>query len=101
MKISKPRVAIFSDLHLGVHSNSSNWHNYAVEWAHWCKDECKGKISKIRNFNAMNVPCSNLEFGQLRDGASLEVEDEVADKMLAMGIVEKINKKTKKAKKGD
>ena len=61
----------------------------------------KGKISKIRNFNAMNVPCSNLEFGQLRDGASLEVEDEVADKMLAMGIVEKINKKTKKAKKGD
>ena len=61
----------------------------------------KGKISKIRNFNAMNVPCSNLEFGQLRDGASLEVEDEVADKMLAMGIVEKVNTKNKKAKKGD
>ena len=59
----------------------------------------KAKISKIRNFNAMNVPCSNLEFGQLRDGASLEVEDEVADKMLAMGIVDKVN--NKKAKKGD
>ena len=59
----------------------------------------KGKISKIRNFNAMNVPCSNLEFGQLRDGASVEVKDEVADKMLAMGIVEKVN--NKKAKKGD
>ena len=59
----------------------------------------KAKISKIRNFNAMNVPCSNLEFGQLRDGASIEVKDEVADKMLAMGIVEKVN--NKKAKKGD
>ena len=59
----------------------------------------KAKISKIRNFNAMNVPCSNLEFGQLRDGASIEVKDEVADKMLAMGLVEEV--KTKKAKKGD
>ncbi len=59
----------------------------------------KAKISKIRNFNAMNVPCSNLEFGQLRDGASIEVKDEVADKMLAMGIVDKVN--NKKAKKGD
>ena len=61
----------------------------------------KARIEKIRNFNAMNVPCSNLEFGQLRDGASIEVEDEVANKMLAMGIVDKINAKTKKAKKGD
>ena len=59
----------------------------------------KAKIEKFRNFNAMNVPCSNLEFGQLRDGASIEVDDEVADKMLAMAIVEKVNKK--KAKKGD
>ena len=46
MKISKPRVAIFSDLHLGVHTNSSDWHNYAVEWAHWFKDECKRKNIK-------------------------------------------------------
>lgn len=41
INISKPRVAIFSDLHLGVHSNSSEWHNYALEWANWFKDECK------------------------------------------------------------
>ena len=61
----------------------------------------KAKLDKIGNFNAMNVPCSNLEFGQLRDGASIEVKDEVADKMLAMGIVEKVNTKNKKAKKGD
>ena len=41
LKINKPRVAIFSDLHLGVHTNSSEWHNYAVEWANRFKDECK------------------------------------------------------------
>ena len=59
----------------------------------------KAKIDKIINFNAMNVPCSNLEFGQLRDGKEISVKDEVADKMLAMGLVEEV--KTKKAKKGD
>ena len=41
--IKKPKVAIFSDLPLGVHSNSSDWHNYAVEWAHWFRDECRSK----------------------------------------------------------
>ena len=41
--IKKPKVAIFSDLHLGVHSNSSYWHNYAVEWALWFRDECRSK----------------------------------------------------------
>lgn len=40
-KINKPKVAIFSDLHLGVHSNSAEWHNYAIEWANWFRDECK------------------------------------------------------------
>ena len=59
----------------------------------------KAIIEKFVNFNAMNVPCSGLEFGQLRDGKSVEVDEEVADKMLAMGIVEKVN--NKKAKKGD
>ena len=61
----------------------------------------KAKLEKIANFNSNNVPCSNLEFGQLRDGNEVEVDDEVANKMLAMRIVEKVNKKTKKAKKGD
>ena len=61
----------------------------------------KAKLDKIGNFNAMNVPCSGLHFGELRDGKSVEVDDEIADKMLAMGVVEKINKKSKKAKKGD
>lgn len=29
------RVAIFSDLHMGVHCNSSMWHKIAVDWASW------------------------------------------------------------------
>ena len=44
--ISKPRFAIFSDLHLGVHSNSTEWHKNALEWATWFKDECKKKNIK-------------------------------------------------------
>ena len=59
----------------------------------------KAKIEKIGNFNAMNVPCSGLEFSQLKRGKSVELDDEVGDKMLAMGIVEKTTKT--KTKKGD
>ena len=60
----------------------------------------KAKIDKFNNFNSMNVPCSTKEFGDLRDGKELQVKDEVANKMLAMGIVEKVkDKKNKKAKK--
>ena len=44
--ISKPKVAIFSDLHLGIHTNSNEWHNYAIQWAKWFKDECKKKNIK-------------------------------------------------------
>ena len=59
----------------------------------------KSKIEKFVNFNAMNVPCTGLEFKQLRDGKTIEVSNEVADKLLAKGIVEKVsNKKSKKSK---
>ena len=33
----KSKIAIISDLHLGVHSNSTFWHNIAIEWANWLK----------------------------------------------------------------
>lgn len=29
------RVAIFSDLHMGVHCNSTMWHKIATDWAKW------------------------------------------------------------------
>ena len=59
----------------------------------------KAKINKIRNCNAMSVPCSGLEFSKLSDGNTVEVKDEIAEKMLAMGIVEKTT--TKKKIKGE
>ena len=59
----------------------------------------KGRLNKLGNFISMNVPCSTVEFSDLRDGKEVNLKDEVANKMLAMGIVEKVN--TKKAKKGD
>ena len=59
----------------------------------------KARVEKLSNFNAMNVPCSSVEFSQLRDGKEINLKEEVANKMLAMGLVEKVN--IKKAKKGD
>ena len=56
-------------------------------------------IEKFSNFNAMNVPCSGLEFSELRDGKEVEVDNEVADKMLAIKIVEKVNNKKSKISK--
>jgi len=59
----------------------------------------KGRVQKLVNFNVMNVPCNSVEFSQLRDGKEINLKEEVANKMLAMGLVEKV--KSKKAKKGD
>ena len=59
----------------------------------------KARSNKLNNFNAMNVPCSSVEFSQLREGKEINLKEEVANKMLAMGLVEKV--KNKKAKKGD
>lgn len=41
IKLNKPRVAVISDLHLGVHTNSVQWHEIALNWAHWLRDELK------------------------------------------------------------
>ena len=59
----------------------------------------KGRVNKLGNFNAMNVPCSSVEFSILRDSKEINLKEEVADKMLAMGLVKKVI--NKKAKKGD
>tara|TARA_R100001163_G_C5068086_1_gene207848 strand:+ start:6460 stop:6699 length:240 start_codon:yes stop_codon:yes gene_type:complete len=64
------------------------------------KMKVKAKINKLSNFNAMNIPCSSLEFSELRDGKEINLNDKVADKMLAMGLIEKTKKnKTNKEKK--
>jgi DNA repair exonuclease SbcCD nuclease subunit len=41
--LNKSKVAIISDLHLGIHSNSSFWHEIAINWAKWLKEELNNK----------------------------------------------------------
>lgn len=39
--IKKSKVAIFSDLHLGIYGNSEKWHEIALAWADWIVKELK------------------------------------------------------------
>ena len=46
--MSNTKWAVFTDLHLGVHQNSSTWHNIAHDWADWFVDDLRSKgISQI------------------------------------------------------
>lgn len=44
--MSRSKFAIFTDLHLGIHQNSSTWHNIALQWADWFVGELKTKNIK-------------------------------------------------------
>lgn len=44
--IKKSKVAIFSDLHLGIYGNSESWHRVALEWAKWIAKELNQKKIK-------------------------------------------------------
>lgn len=35
------KVAMFTDLHLGIHGNSEEWHNIAMEWCDWIVEDLK------------------------------------------------------------
>lgn len=39
--LNKSKVAIFSDLHLGVHLDSTTWHQVALDWCDWFVAEIK------------------------------------------------------------
>jgi len=39
VQVMNNKVAIFTDLHIGVHQNSSFWHDVTIEWAKWFKQE--------------------------------------------------------------
>ena len=39
--ISSERVAIFSDIHLGIHQNSFQWHKIANDWTDWFVSQLK------------------------------------------------------------
>jgi DNA repair exonuclease SbcCD nuclease subunit len=44
--IKKNKIAIFSDLHLGIYGNSTNWHQIALDWADWIVADLKKKKIK-------------------------------------------------------
>jgi len=46
MILNKNKVAIFSDLHLGIYGNSETWHKIAIDWATWIAQELKDKKIK-------------------------------------------------------
>lgn len=39
----KQNIAIFSDLHIGVHQNSRFWHNIAKDWLEWFLQDLKNQ----------------------------------------------------------
>jgi len=40
------KVCCIADLHIGVHQNSIFWHDTALKWAQWLKEELKKKDIK-------------------------------------------------------
>jgi len=46
MTLKNSRVCCFSDLHLGVHQNSSQWHDIAIEFGKWLKKSLKDQDIK-------------------------------------------------------
>lgn len=46
IKINKSKVCVISDLHLGVHTNSTQWHEIAIDWAKWLVSELDSKNIK-------------------------------------------------------
>lgn len=46
MTITEQKIAIISDIHLGVHGDSEIWHKIALDYANWLKDELTLKSIK-------------------------------------------------------
>ncbi len=40
------KICCISDIHLGVHQNSSQWHKILLDWVNWLKDELKNNDIK-------------------------------------------------------
>lgn len=44
--LKKSKVAVFSDLHLGIYGNSEQWHDIALKWCDWIVQDLKKKKIK-------------------------------------------------------
>ena len=58
----------------------------------------KGLPKKINNINSYHLPCTSEEYDELRDGNEIELVNDVAEELLAKGLVEKISSKKSKGK---
>lgn len=46
--ITQPKVALFTDIHIGIHKNSPIWHNISLEFCDWFVEQLhKNKITDI------------------------------------------------------
>ena len=43
MPFKQQQICCVSDIHVGVHQNSSMWHKITIDWAMWLKRELKSK----------------------------------------------------------
>ncbi len=43
LKLNNRKVCCVSDVHIGVHQNSTMWHQIAIDWAMWLKQELNEK----------------------------------------------------------
>ena len=42
------KIALFTDLHIGVHQNNENWYSTAIQWVKWFKTICiENKVENI------------------------------------------------------
>lgn len=41
INFTQSRVCCVSDIHIGIHQNNALWHEIAVDWARWLRDELK------------------------------------------------------------
>lgn len=72
MILKNSKVCCFSDLHLGVHQNSSQWHDIAIEFGKWLKKNLKdhdikdiifcGDLLHYRDEIAVNTIQATSEF---------------------------------------
>ena len=46
MRLIKEKIALFGDVHIGVHQASSIWHNISLNFAHWLKQELEERNIK-------------------------------------------------------
>jgi DNA repair exonuclease SbcCD nuclease subunit len=86
IKINKSKVCIISDLHLGVHTNSTLWHEIAVSWAKWLSAELdKRNIKDIIFCGDWHHNRSEISVNTLQTSADILTILEKYNKIMILG----------------